>query len=527
MIVISGQVKNELIKKNKSLRQLGVQELNIIDIVKPVTKYAVLVNKPEEIRYHLEKAVYLAKSGRPGPAWIDVPLDVQTSFVQIEELKGFKDTTIAPSPEKRILKDQVSEALNLLKNAKRPVILAGGGIRLAGAQADFLKLAEKLEIPVLTAMSSHDLIPSDHKLFFGRPGAFGGERAGNFIIQNSDLLISVGSRLHLWIISFDYKNFARDAKKVIVDIDDAELRKPTIKPDIPIQADAGEFIREMFAQTKERSLPNYVEWISYCKNIKQKYPVVLPEYKKQKKYVNSYYFIDVLSDVLKSDDTIVTDMGIAFQGTHQAFKVKKGQNFFTNSGFASMGWGLPAAIGACIASGKKRTICISGEGGLQMNIQELATVMHNKLPIKLFIYNNGGYLTIKQTQELNFGRLMGCNQETGLSFPIYQKIAEAHNIKFVRIGNHLNLKSKIVEILELDDPVICELIMDPNQSQIPKFVPRKDEHGKTIPTPIEDLYPYLDRKEFKENMIVERDIDKRDIGLTKENSKNEYQNILE
>ncbi|KKQ16903.1 MAG: Thiamine pyrophosphate protein TPP binding domain protein [Berkelbacteria bacterium GW2011_GWA1_36_9] len=504
MIVISGQVKNELIKKNKSLRQLGVQELNIIDIVKPVTKYAVLVNKPEEIRYHLEKAVYLAKSGRPGPAWIDVPLDVQTSFVQIEELKGFKDTTIAPSPEKRILKDQVSEALNLLKNAKRPVILAGGGIRLAGAQADFLKLAEKLEIPVLTAMSSHDLIPSDHKLFFGRPGAFGGERAGNFIIQNSDLLISVGSRLHLWIISFDYKNFARDAKKVIVDIDDAELRKPTIKPDIPIQADAGEFIREMFAQTKERSLPNYVEWISYCKNIKQKYPVVLPEYKKQKKYVNSYYFIDVLSKVLPEKEIVVTSDGTAFSCTFQSFKIKKGQRLITNVGCAAMGYGLPAAIGASIAIGEKRVICLEGDGSIQLNIQELQTIVHYKLPVKIFVFNNNGYLAIRITQEAYFkSHYVGSGPESGLSFPDLLKIAKAYGIPAIRISNHKNIEKKIKVVVNSEGPTICEIIMDPHQPLIPKVTSAVKPDGKLISKPLEDMYPFLPREEFYKNMIID------------------------
>ena len=548
-LIISGQVFLNQTIQETGVRQLGIQELNIIDIVKPITKYAIMLKNKNEIKYHLKKAIYLATTGRPGPVWIDIPANLQMDDINESDLSEFdlnKEEVHSLSDyilnyqydAMEVLKEKVAMIVELLRNSKRPLIHVGQGVKISKSEEEFMYFVEKNKLPFVTARNANDIVSTNHPMYIGRPGTFA-QRGANFAVQNSDLYIAIGTRLSIPQTGYNSKDYARNAIKIMVDIDRNELNKPTLEIDLKINCDAKEFLLELNRQLEsfvtdasindvyDANNTNKQEWLKLCQNWKEKYPVVLPEYKEIKDCVNSYYFIDVLSDVLKSDDTIVTDMGIAFQGTHQAFKVKKGQNFFTNSGFASMGWGLPAAIGACIASGKKRTICISGEGGLQMNIQELATVMQNKLPIKLFIYNNGGYLTIKQTQELNFGRLMGCNQETGLSFPIYQKIAEAHNIKFVRIGNHLNLKSKIVEILELDDPVICELIMDPNQSQIPKFVPRKDEHGKTIPTPIEDLYPYLDRKEFKENMIVERDIDKRDIGLTKENSKNEYQNILE
>lgn len=503
MICISGQVKNELMKKDKNLRQLGVQELNIVDVVKPVTKYAVVVRDARDIRFHLEKAIFLAKIGRPGPVWLDIPLDVQSAYVNSDSLRKFNPNVQLFSGNKKILKNQVRETLRLLKIAKRPVILAGGGIRLAEAQDKFLKLAEKLTVPILTAMSSHDLIPSDHKLFFGRPGAFGGERVGNFVIQNCDLLISIGSRLHPWIISFDYKNFAREARKIIVDVDKAELEKPTITPDIPIQADALDFIREMLNQVKEKTFPRYTEWMTYCRRIKQKYPVVLPEYKEQKKFVNSYYFIDILSKILPENEIIVTSDGTALSCTFQAIKLKPGQRLISNIGCAAMGYGLPAAIGACIAKRKKRIICLEGDGSLQLNIHELQTIVHYKLPIKLFVFNNNGYLAIRITQDAYFkSHYVGCDPESGLSFPDLLKIAEAYGIPAVRIENHANLEEKIRKVLDSEGPIICEIMMDPNQALIPKITSEVKPDGRLISKPLEDMYPFLPRDEFYKNMII-------------------------
>lgn len=503
MICISGQVKNELMKKDKKLRQLGVQELNIVDVMKPVTKYAAVVKNARDIRFHLEKAIFLAKIGRPGPVWLDIPLDVQSAYVNSDSLRKFNPNGQLFSGNKKILKNQVREVLRLLEIAKRPVILAGGGIRLAEAQDEFIKLAEKLAVPVLTAMSSHDLIPSDHKLFFGRPGAFGGERVGNFVIQNCDLLISIGSRLHPWIISFDYKNFAREARKIIVDVDKAELEKPTITPDIPIQADALDFIREMLNQVKEKTFPRYTEWMTYCRRIKQKYTVVLPEYKEQKKFVNSYYFIDILSKILPENEIIVTSDGTALSCTFQAIKLKPGQRLISNIGCAAMGYGLPAAIGACIAKRKKRIICLEGDGSLQLNIHELQTIVHYKLPIKLFVFNNNGYLAIRITQDAYFkSHYVGCDPESGLSFPDLLKIAEAYGIPAVRIENHANLEEKIRKVLDSEGPIICEIMMDPNQALIPKITSEVKPDGRLISKPLEDMYPFLPRDEFYKNMII-------------------------
>lgn len=504
MLIVSGQVKRETIKPTKKLRQLGIQELNIVDIVKPITKYAVTIWEPEKIRYHLEKAVYLAKSGRPGPVWIDVPLDVQAAYVEKNSLVGFHPREIKPLFNRSKLVEQVGETLGLLRNSRRPVIFAGGGVRLSGAQELLLKLAERFKIPILTAMSANDLVHSDHKLFFGRPGAFGGERVGNFIIQNSDLLISLGARLHLWTIGFDYKNFARAAKKIIVDIDKAELEKPTVRPDIAIHGDAKEFITEMLQQGKNLKIPKYSDWLAYCRKIKEKYPAVLPEYKKQKKFVNSYYFIDVLSKVMTEGEVVVASDGTAFSCTAQAIKIKRGQRLIYNVGCASMGYGLPAAIGACIANAKKRVVCLEGDGSIQLNIQELQTVVHYKLPAKIFVFNNEGYLSIRITQENFFkSHYVGSNPQSGVSFPDMRKISKAYGIPFVRINNQTTLEEKLRHMLDAEGPIICEIMMDPHQPLIPKVTSVMRPDGRMISKPLEDMYPFLPREEFYQNMIIE------------------------
>lgn len=504
MLIVSGQVKRETIKPTEKLRQLGVQELNIVDIVRPITKYAVIITKPEEIRYHLEKAVHLAKSGRPGPVWIDVPLDVQASYIEESSLVGFPSRELKPLFDKSKLVEQVGETLKLLCSSKRPVIFAGGGVRLSGAQELLLKLAERFKIPILTAMSANDLVHSDHKLFFGRPGAFGGDRAGNFIIQNSDLLISLGARLHLWTIGFDYKNFARAAKKIIVDIDKTELEKPTVRPDIAIHGDVKEFTTEMLQQGKNLKMPRYISWLAYCKRIKEKYPALLPVYKKQKKFVNSYYFIDVLSKCMKEGEVIVTSDGTAFSCTAQAIKIKRDQRLIYNVGCASMGYGLPAAIGACIANAKKRVVCLEGDGSIQLNIQELQTVVHYKLPVKIFVFNNEGYLSIRITQENFFkSHYVGSNPQSGVSFPDMRKISKAYGIPFARINNQTALEEKLRHVLDAEGPIICEIMMDPGQPLIPKITSVIKPDGRMISKPLEDMYPFLPRKEFYQNMIIE------------------------
>ena len=498
-LTISGQVYLGQTVGNSGLRQLGVQEINIIDIVKPITKYAVMVKNPNRIKYHLQKAIYLAKTGRPGPVWIDIPADIQGMKINESELEVFVSDKNLVTVDCD-LNTKVKKVIEMLKNSQRPLIHIGQGIKISKSEADFIALVESHNLPFVTARNANDVVASDHRLYVGRPGTYG-QRGANFAVQNSDLYLAIGTRLALAQTGYASHDYARNARKVIVDIDQTELDKKTLSPDIKIQTDAKLFITELKNQLSDVSL-NTSSWAKKCRDWKKKYPVVLPEYQKQKCPINSYYFIDVLSSILNAADVIVTDMGISFQGIHQAFQIKKGQKLFTNSGFAPMGWGLPAAVGACVANQFNRTICISGDGGFQMNMQELATIMHNQLPIKLFILNNNGYLTIKQTQEHGFdGRLMGCNQETGLSFPDVLRLATAYEIKAVRLDNQENLKHELKQVLDCEKPVVCEIMMDPDQQQMPKTLNSKNSDGTIVTRPIEDMYPYLPSEELKENMI--------------------------
>lgn len=500
-LTISGQVYLGQTIGDSGLRQLGVQEINIVDIVKPITKYAVMVRDPNRIKYHLQKAIYLAKNGRPGPVWIDIPADIQRMQIDQDALDEFIPDN-QPAIFESNLHEKIKEVVKLLRASKRILIHVGQGVKISKAETDFIDLVEEYNIPFVTARNANDIVESNHALYVGRPGTYG-QRGANFAIQNCDLYLAIGTRLALAQTGYASHDYARSAKKIIVNIDSNELNKKTILADISIHSDAQVFITELKKQLSGISI-NISKWLSRCQNWKKKYPVVLSKYKKQTHLINSYYFIDILSNLLTSEDVIVTDMGIAFQGTHQAFKVKKGQKLFTNSGFAAMGWGLPAAVGACIAHGCQRTICISGDGGFQMNMQELATIMHNQLPVKLFILNNNGYLTIKQTQQHGFdGRLMGCNNESGLSFPDVLQLASAYEIMAVRIDNQENLEQRIEQILNCSHPAICEIIMDQDQEQIPKVVNSINDDGSVKVRKFEDMYPYLKSDEFKSNMLLD------------------------
>lgn len=503
-LTISGQTfLSQTIRNHPGLRTLGVQEINIVDIVRPITKYAVMIEDAKEIRYHLEKAVYLATHGRPGPAWIDIPADIQNANIEPNSLIGFNSVELDLSLDPD-LKLKVAQIVNLLKNAKRPLLHIGQGVRIANAIPDIFQFLETLKIPYVTAINGNDIGSADHELYVGLPGTYA-QRGANFAVQTSDLYIAIGTRLSLAQTGYNAKDYARNAKVIMVDIDQAELDKDTVKLHLKVQTDAKLFLEEMNRQIANQDFEcqDWEKWGKQCQIWRKKYPVVLPEYQEQKGSINSYYFIDVLSDVLKPDDVVVTDMGFAFQNTHQAFKVKKGQRVFTNCGLASMGWGLPAAVGACFARGKKRTVCIAGEGGFLMTTQELATIMHHRLPVKLFILNNGGYLTIKQTQELGFeNRLMGSNEDSGLSFPDFMKIAEAHHIKSVRLDSHRDLKQQIEKVMSHEGPVLCEIMMDHDQETAPKAINRRNSDGTLKQTPLEDSYPFLDQSEINENMSI-------------------------
>lgn len=502
MLFISGQVKTttSLYRYPKN-RQIGIQEINIIDMVKHVTKYAVPILDPNEIKYHLEKAWFLAKSGRPGPVWLDIPLDIQSTMINESELRGFDPKEIVQNQDLISIDKQIDQTIELIKKAKRPVIVAGFGIRLGAANDLFYKFIDTVRIPVLTSLSSHDLMWENHPLYAGRFGLYG-NRGGNFTIQNSDLLIVLGSRMSLWEVGYDYGKFAREAKKVSIDIDKQELEKPTFSPDIKINCDVKVFLSNILEKINPKTIPSFYSWVNKTKYWQKKYPIILPEYNKLKKYVNYYYFIGVLSKELVKNDVIVTGNGTAFTGTCQAIKLKEGQRLCINIGCASMGYDLPAAIGAYFANPKKRIVLITGDGSIQMNIQELQTIVHHKIPIKIFVINNNGYLAIRITQSNFFKREYGIDSNSGISFPNMQKIAKAYGIPSIRINNQKELNKNIKKILAAKGPYLCEIMMPPNQELIPKLKTMVDSEGKLYSSPLEDMYPFLPRKEFLKNLYI-------------------------
>lgn len=501
-IFVSGQVKTNMLLKDSGLRQLGIQESDIVSLVKSVTKYAVTVTDPSSIRYHVEKAIHCATTGRPGPVWLDIPLDVQSQLINPDELESFTPEEEKKRAYEEDLKAKVSECICSLKKAKRPVLISGYGIRLAKGEKEFRRLVEKLNIPLISSWTTSDLIPTDDEVYIGRSGIMG-DRAGNFTVQNADLLLIIGSRMSIPQVGYNASVFAREAKRIVVDIDATEFRKTSFRPDLPIQADAKEFMKELLQQLDEGDVTiEAADWRQRCRQWKAKYPVVLPEYKELQEGVNSFYFIDVLSKKLDKDSVVVTDMGTSITCTMQTFHVKEGQRLFTSSGHASMGFGLPGAIGACFANDKRKTICISGDGALQMNIQELQTVVHYQLPIILFVLNNQGYLTVKLMQQNHFGQYVGSDPSSGVSCPDIIKIARAYGIKAVRIDDQKQLNAKIDGVLAEPGPFVCEIMMPEDQPLIPRISSLKKPDGTIIAKPLEDLYPFLDRKEFLENMIV-------------------------
>jgi acetolactate synthase-1/2/3 large subunit len=500
---VSGQVKRSDLIGHIGLRINGFQEVEIIKVVKPITKYAETVMEPEMIRYNLEKAYHIMLDERPGPVWLDIPVDIQATMIDEKRLPGFDPSELSkPKCNVQQIRRQAKQALNILLKAKRPVILAGNGIRLSHGVDEFRKLIGKLRIPILTTWGAVDLIEDEHPQFFGRPNTLGGNRAASFIIQNSDVLLTIGARLGVQQIG-DHLSFAREAKLIMVDIDEKELLKPTLRPFLSIKSDARLFIREISNQCKERQSLHINSWIEYCQKMKKRYPIVLPEYFKEEEFVNSYVFVDILSEELQSDDVIVpSSSATAYVCTSQAFRLKKGQRFLTSRGMASMGWDLPSAIGACFASGGKRTICVTGDGSIQLNLQEMQTIISNKLPIKIFVLNNKSYLSTKTIQKAYFSRLVGCNAKSGLVLPDLIKIAKAYGYTTELIRVNAEVRQKIRKVLQTPGPVFCEIFMSADQPVIPKLSTNMLKNGTMVSRPLEDMYPLLDRKEFLENMII-------------------------
>lgn len=505
VLYLSGQVRYDttVASTGLPLRQLGDQEINIVDIVRPITKYAVMITEPQSIRVHLEKAIFLATSGRPGPVWLDIPLNIQAAMIDENSLESYTSTNDDKVEfDQQAIKKTVAVVLEKIKNSKRPVILAGAGIRLGDAHDLFLEVIEKLGVPVLTAWDAIDLMPDEHPLYFGRPSTLG-QRGANFIFQNADLLLSLGCRLNTRQIGFNFDAVVRAAYKIILDIDPVELRKPTLRPDLPIHCCVKVFLKEMSEGINKRLIPQKKDWISWCRARKERYSVVLPEYLENKNRVNPYVFCDVLSDYLGEHDVIVSSNGSACVIPIQSLRLKKGQRHIVNSGCAAMGYGLPSAIGACFSSKKNRVICLEGDGSIQLNIQELQTVVHHQLPLKIFIFNNDGYLSIRTTQNNFFnGHLVGEGPKSGVTLPDMVRIAEAYGIKTCRISAQDDLAEKIKDVLDSPGPVLCDILIQPDQLFVPRTSSQRLPDGRMVSKPLEDMYPFLDRDEFLSNMIV-------------------------
>ena len=505
VLILSGQVKTADIKPSHDMRMKGFQEVDTENIVKPITKYAVTVRDAKLIRYHLEKAVYLARHGRPGPVWLDIPLDIQAASIEPGELKRFdpEEFSTSASQGKGLNKDLFKRLVGMISASKRPVIIAGNGTRLGGNSALFVETIERLGIPVLMTWKGCDLMDNQHPFYFGRPGVLA-QRGANFIQQNADLVIAVGARLDFGQIGYASQTFARGAKKVIVDIDALELAKFNFPVELPIHVDAGEFWKGLHESLGEYQRPNWTEWVDRCKNWKSKYPVVTEEYRNQKKYANSYVLVEKLSEMMSSDDLLVPgSSGACSDVCLQSFKVKKGQRVLNSPGIGAMGFGIPQTIGACIASGGKRTVNVNGDGGFQMNIQELETVHRLGLPIKYFILNNQGYASMRVTHRNYFqGRLVASDASSGLTLPDVRKIADAYGIPNNRISLNGEIGDKIKEAFETKGPFITEVMIDPEEVTAPKVKSFIGEDGKMVSKPQEDMAPFLDRKEFLENMIV-------------------------
>lgn len=498
-LFISGQCKRKETVRNSGLplRQFGVQEVDIIAVVEPLTKYAVMVNDPEKIAWHLDKAVHQARTGRPGPVWLDIPMDVQGAAIDETKLERFDATNEPADFITEPLIGDLEKVAKLFASAKRPIIVAGQGIRLAGAIPAFRKFIEENRIPVVASRLGIDMLPSEHPLFIGRIGNKG-DRAGNFAVQNADLVLVIGSRLSVSSTGHEYQTFAREATMVIIDIDPVEHRKNTVRVDLFINADAGRFLDSI----KVSNPPDSNCWEQKCLEWKNRWPVCLPAYAESKE-VNLYYFVDCLTRKMKPDAVVVSDAGSAFYVVSQGGQFNKDQRYVTSGGQADMGYSLPAAVGVSVGRGKGEVLAVTGDGSFQMNIQELQTVVHNRLPVKLFVWNNDGYLSIRASQSKFFeGRFIGTDSSSGVSFPDTAKIANAYGIKYFRVNESSELLAVLDQVLAYDGPAICEVICIRDQEIVPTVSSRKKSDGTMVSLPLEDMYPFLDRDEFLREMIV-------------------------
>lgn len=498
VLYISGQVKYTTSMdscKELGLRQLGDQEVDIISVVKPLTKYAETVFEPKEIKYHIDKAIYEATSGRFGPVWLNIPMNVQAAIIDENELIEFE-----PPKNKNIYDCNIKKVVEALKKAKRPLIIAGHGIRLSNGIKTFKELISKFNIPTVTTFNGMDLLNEENSLYVGRIGTIG-QRAGNFALQNADLILSLGSRNNIRQVSYNWENFGKNAYKIAIDIDNKELIKPLVNWDLKINADLVEFLPELLKQDYKNINS---QWLDYCKNIKQKYSFENEESYKQKtnQSLNPYYFIRKLTENFKDNDIIVMGNGSACVCSFQVAKVKLNQRYILNSGDASMGYDLPAAIGACISGKNRRTICLTGDGSIMMNLQEMETIAYNNLPIKIFVLNNSGYSSIRQTQRNFFdGNMTGSGFDSGVGMPNWEILTKGFGLKYAKIENTANLNQQIAEVLNYNNGILCEVILEKEYNFCPKLSAKKLNDGTMISPSLEDMAPFLPREEFEKNLI--------------------------
>ncbi len=511
VLFISGQVKRpdrmfDAEGKPLGMRQLGVQEVDIVSIVRPVTKYAVTILDPNTIRYHLEKAVYLAQTGRPGPVWIDVPLDVQAfPLDDLAALPGFDPSKEGSSEADATaeLKEQVRQTIAALNQSDRPLLFAGNGIRLARAEKEFHELRKLLNIPIAATWCAADLVPSDEPLYVGRPGSVAA-RGANFALQNSDFLLALGVRLDFAITGYAPDKLAREAHKVVVDIDAAELTKLHPHIEQPVCADARAFLREMLRQRDAIQPHDRSAWDRRCADWKTRYPVVTEEHRNPESQVSIYHLAEVIGTETDAKDQLVSgSSGSGIEIFLLACPTRTGQRIYHTAGLGSMGFGLPMSIAVCLAAGRRQTICVDGDGGFQFNIQELETVARLNLPIKFFVLNNDGYASIRASQKNYFGQAsIGCDQPTGLTVPNLTRIAAAYGVQSAVIADQRNLREDVRRVLATPGPVLCDVHVIPDETRAPRLSSFQKPDGTFVSKPLEDLWPFLDREEFLSNMIV-------------------------
>ena len=500
VVVISGQVRRDLIADYSKLRQFGPQEINIDDMARPVVKYFKTVMDPASIRRELECAWHHATTGRPGPVWINLPLDVQGANIEPGRLLGFEPPLAGMADSDGDLEASVAEAIRLLRAARRPVVIGGNGIHLSRAQATFAQLIERLQAPVLCTIGGLDLLAEDHRLCMGRFGP-AGQRRANFTLQNSDFLLSIGASMSVSSIGFNTSGFAPKARRVMVNIDPADLAKSNYRPHLGIAADANQFIEEFLRQSVGVAFEYSPRWLETCAAWKERYPTITPDYLADRDHVNSYVFARALSDLLSAGDVVVTGNSLDIVSVLHSFSVKPGQRVFTNINFGAMGWDLPAAVGACVGHNRSPICLVTGDGTMQFNVQEMMTMRTNRLPVKMFVFNNAGYESIRSTQRNYFaGHFVGSDFRSGIGNPDFRHLAAAYGFGYEFIANHAELGAKLAGVLAMDGPVLCEVNLSPDQSRSPKSMSVRKLDGTFETRPLEDQFPFLPREELEYNM---------------------------